>query len=60
MNVENVSTSVASSLSLTPKARQPEPAAEAKAQTQVAESTKEEAASTETRKDSTRLVDISV
>ena len=60
MNVENVSSSGAAALSLTPKARQPEPAAEAKAQTQVAERAKEEAASTEPRKDSTRLVDISV
>lgn len=55
MNVENVSPSVASSLSLTPKARQPEPAAEAKAQEKVETSAKEE-----TRKDTSKLVDISV
>ena len=42
MNVENVGSSVASSLSLTPKARQPEPAAEEKAQTQVAQSAKDD------------------
>lgn len=55
MNVENVSTSVASSLSLTPKARQLEPAAEAKAQEQVESSAKEEV-----RKDTSKLVDITV
>lgn len=55
MNVENVSASVASAMSLTPKARQPEPAAEAKAQEQVDTSAKEEV-----RKDTSKLVDISV
>lgn len=55
MNVENVSASVASALSLTPKVRQPEPAAEAKAQEQVESSAKEEI-----RKDTSKIVDVTV
>ena len=55
MNVENVSASVASALSLTPRVRQPEPAAEAKAQEQAETGVKDD-----TRRDSYRLVDISV
>jgi len=55
MNVENVSTSVASAQSLTPKARQPEPAADAKAREQVDTTAKEEA-----RKDASKIVDITV